>query len=121
MSVKLVIAGGRNYPRFGDAEIDWLDALHVELDVLEVVSGAARGADLWGEAWAKSRSIPVKRFPAQWANFGGAAGPIRNKQMAKYADVVVLFPGGRGSDSMRNEARKASKPVFEFSPPELEK
>jgi len=113
--MKLVIAGGRNLRLLTEAQIRWLDAIHAELDVTEVVSGACRGADLAGETWARSRSIPVIRFPANWDAHGRAAGPIRNKQMADYADAVALFPGGRGTDSMRRSARGASKPIFEFT------
>ena len=81
----------------------------------EVVNGAATGADEEGERWAERNGIPVKRIPADWEKHGRAAGPIRNAQMARYADAVALFPGGRGTESMRREAEKASLTVYEFS------
>ena len=55
-----------------------------------------------------------KRFPADWDKHGRAAGPIRNAQMARYADAVALFPGGRGTASMRRVAEKAGITVYEF-------
>jgi len=36
-----------------------------------VVSGGARGIDTLGEIWAQSQGIPVTRFPADWARYGG--------------------------------------------------
>lgn len=55
--------------------------------ITEVVSGNAYGVDRIGEAWARSRGIPVKRFPVtreEWREVGRAAGPIRNRRMASY-------------------------------------
>lgn len=56
----------------------------------------------------------MKRFPADWKSHGRAAGPIRNEPMAEYADGVALFPGGRGTASMKREAAKRGLRVFVF-------
>jgi hypothetical protein len=106
----VVIAGGRDY-QFTDEDKSKLDAL----PIAEVVSGGAKGADQFGEQWAESRGIPVRRFPADWKAHGRAAGPIRNRKMAEYADAVALFPGGRGTESMRKEAEKAGATVYDFT------
>lgn len=103
----VVVAGGRDY-RMTAADEAWLDTLPIR----EVVSGGATGADAGGESWARKRGIPVKRFPADWNAHGRAAGPIRNRQMAEYADAVALLPGGRGTDSMRREAERRGLQIF---------
>ena len=103
----VVIAGGRHY-RLTEADEAWLNTLPIR----EVVSGGASGADSGGEAWAKKRGLPIVRFMADWENNGKAAGPIRNRQMANYADAVALFPGGRGTDSMRREADRCKLQIF---------
>ena len=108
--MKLIIAGGRDY-RLTEADHAKLNAIE---GVSEVVSGGASGADAGGEVWARARGLPVKRFPADWNTHGRAAGPIRNQQMAAYADAVTLFPGGRGTDSMHREAVKAGLKMFDF-------
>ena len=59
-------------------------------DITQVVSGGGRGIDTVGEEWARARRIPVKRFMADWEELGKAAGPIRNQQMADYADALML-------------------------------
>jgi hypothetical protein len=108
--MKLIIAGGRNY-QFTDDDYVRLDAIP---DVTEVVSGHAQGADIQGEEWAAERGIPSKLFRPDWNQHGKAAGPIRNRQMAEYADAVVLFPGGKGTNSMFAEAKKAGLKIFDW-------
>lgn len=99
--MKVIIAGGRDY-QFTKKDIAFLDK--VAPAIHEVVSGGATGADRCGEDWARSRNIPVRVYTADWDKHGKAAGPIRNGQMAEYADAVILFPGGRGTDNMHEQA-----------------
>lgn len=112
--MRLIIAGGRDY-QFTAEDLAFLDALHRQIGVTEVVSGAAPGADACGEAWAIANRIPVKLFPADWDKHGRAAGPIRNGLMAEYADGVALFPGGRGTASMKRLAMQRGIHVYDCS------
>ena len=108
--MKCIIAGGRDYT-MTKQDIAWLDTL----GITEVVSGCCRGADEYGERWADHRGVPIKRFPADWSTHGKAAGPIRNRQMAEYCapnGAVALFPGGRGTESMRKIAISMGLRVF---------
>jgi hypothetical protein len=111
---KLVIAGGRSY-QFTDIDKRSLDTIHLMLNVTEVVSGGAPGADKCGEEWAEFHGIKVTKFEADWAEHGKSAGPKRNAQMAEYCDAVALFPGGKGTSSMMNEAKKAKKEIFDYT------
>lgn len=112
-AMKLIIAGGRDYKMTMADHMQLLDVLALGID--EVVSGGAPGADAEGESWADFYRIPIKRFPADWETHGRAAGPIRNRQMAEYADAVALFPGGRGTESMRREAQRTGIKIFDFT------
>jgi len=103
--MKLIIAGGRDY-ELTDTDFGRLDVLMVLNDITEVVSGGAKGADAGGEEWARRNHLPITHFFPDWKLNGRAAGPIRNRQMAEYADGVVLFPGGRGTQNMFDEAMK---------------
>lgn len=105
--MKTIIAGGRDY-RISQDDIEFLDSL----EITEVVSGGAKGADTGGEEYAEERGIPIIRFNADWDKHGKAAGPIRNREMANYADAVVLFPGGRGTESMYKEAVKSDLTIL---------
>lgn len=111
-SLSTIIAGGRDYQLTGD-DLAKLD----ELPIREVVSGGSTGVDQAGEEWAENRGIPVKRFRADWKRHGRGAGPRRNREMAEYADAVVLFPGGSGTASMRSEAEKAGIRIYDFNSP----
>ena len=78
--------------------------------ITEVVSGKEpRGVDHLGEIWANYNGIPVKPFPADWHQYGLAAGPIRNRKMAEYADAIIairsrLGTKSNGTDDMINQA-----------------
>jgi len=111
--MRLVVAGSRS-GSLSPADIACLDDIHNKHGVSEVVSGGASGIDAAGEAWAASRGIPVTYFPANWRKHGRAAGPIRNRSMAMYADAVALFPGGRGTQSMRQQAALHGCRLFDF-------
>lgn len=111
--MKVIIAGSRHMP---------LESYHLVgkavaasgFKITEVVCGMARGADSLGWKWAIEFSIPVKKFPAQWDKYGRGAGPIRNKQMADYADALIVFiyNNSRGSANMLKQMRDAGKPCF---------
>lgn len=77
-------------------------------DCTEVVSGGAFGVDEIGEAWAEANSVPVKKFKAAWDEYGKSAGPIRNRQMAEYADALLAVWDGKspGTKNMIHEATK---------------
>jgi len=83
-------------------------------DITEVVSGHAPGADTLGERFAKENNIPVKLFPAAWKKLGRAAGPVRNKAMADYAEALVafLYPHSKGTKSMIGFAHKKDMPIM---------
>ncbi len=108
-----------------------LDAIEESrFDITEVVSGAARGVDSLGEAYAHCKEIPCTRFPAQWENleaepcriksredgtkYNSLAGFARNQQMADYAQacIVVMRPGSRGSKDMLERALKQNLKVY---------
>jgi len=57
--------------------------------------------------------IPIKLFSAEWSKHGKAAGPIRNAEMAEYADALILVWDGKsnGSASMLREMIKRKKLV----------
>ena len=111
--MKLIIAGGRDY-RLTSRDYDRLQELWREFDVSEIVSGMCSGVDECGEYFAHTMNLPVVGFPADCKTHGKAAGPIRNREMAEYADAVALFPGGRGTQSMEKAARTAGIRVFDF-------
>jgi predicted Rossmann fold nucleotide-binding protein DprA/Smf involved in DNA uptake len=111
--MKMVVAGSR-FAELGAEDLAKLDAIHAAEGVTELASGGAKGVDQAAEVWAESRGIPVRRFKPDWQRYGRGAGPVRNREMATYADLVVVFPGGSGTRNMLSEAKKAGKRVFDY-------
>jgi hypothetical protein len=108
--VKLLVCGGRDYH---DATKVWST-----LDLLGpswVIHGAARGADSLAGDWAQQRKVTCTAYPADWRGYGPKAGYLRNGQMLREGrpDMVIAFPGGRGTANMVQQARAAGVPVIE--------
>lgn len=94
--MKTIVAGSRTVTDIRHVN----EAIHncgFEEEITEVVSGGAKGVDALGEEWARTRNIPIKVFPADWAKYGNRAGPIRNCQMGDYADALVAVWDGKSS------------------------
>lgn len=85
---------------------------------LEVLSGKCRGADACGEAWAARARATVVPFPADWARYGTAAGPIRNRAMAARATHALGFvdvtegASSPGTRDMQAQLERLGKPVL---------
>jgi hypothetical protein len=92
--MKVIIAGGRTFSDY-DLLCQKCDkALSLQTEI-EIVSGAANGADKLGEKYANEKGYPIKQFPADWDKYGKSAGYRRNEEMAKYADALIAFWDGK--------------------------
>lgn len=109
--MRILVCGGRDYKRW----MNVYDAL-TEHYPCHVINGGAEGADNASSGWAKSNEMPLTVYPAQWGKYGKSAGYIRNKQMLEEGkpDLVLAFPGGKGTAMMVKLAKEASIPVKEF-------
>ena len=116
--MKLIIAGGRNftdYTYMTKCLCDNADVMKaVAVGTLQVVSGTAKGADTLGEKFAVDMKADVIRFPPEYSVYGRGAPLVRNEQMAKEADAVALFPGGRGTDHMHRMALKEGITIYDY-------
>ena len=111
--MKLIIAGSRHLTDIDSEGIqDFINFLGIE-NITEVVCGGAKGIDAAGKLWAEENGIHVEPFPAEWEQYGKAAGHIRNKQMADYADELLVIWNGKsaGSANMKSTMEKINKPV----------
>ena len=117
--MKVVIAGTRYKDKEGKIVFDDYN-LVVEavkrsgFQITQVVSGCAIGADRLGERWANSNNVPIKEMPADWNRYGNAAGPMRNKAMAQYADAAIVVWDGKspGSRNMVENMIRQKKPYY---------
>ena len=107
---RVIIAGTRS---FNDYELlrDSCNNLLSEKQrthTVVVISGTARGADQMGERYARERGFQLRRFPADWEQYGKSAGHIRNAKMAGNADALIAFWDGesKGTKNMIDNARR---------------
>jgi YspA, cpYpsA-related SLOG family len=109
--VRVLVCGGRNYRSWG--------TVYAELEKMRptvVIHGCSTGADQFARDWALHNHVLIRQFPADWSR-GPSAGPIRNATMILEGnpDVVLAFPGGRGTADMVRRARAANIRVIEVS------
>jgi len=137
-SVVIVAAGGRDlvWPqeRIASALLQRSGGRSVHL----LLHGGARGADRAIGRAAQQLGWRVHCLAADWRRHGRAAGPIRNRLLLKQALIeaqarsspaisasvlVIAFPGGAGTASLVQQARRCSSRspvpvvVMEVPPP----
>lgn len=111
---KILVCGGREYKDeetvfyILDALMDtmnlwaWSARQQKHVAFCEIIHGGAKGADSIAHSWAVDRGAIIKVYKAEWEKHGNAAGPIRNTKMLHQGkpDLVVAFPGGKGTAHM---------------------
>lgn len=107
---RVLVCGGRHYRDHA--------RVYAKLDRLQpnlVIEGGGSGADGIARMWAANNGVPLATFAAHWDKFGKAAGPLRNGWMLKYGqpDLVLAFPGGKGTADMVRQAKAADIEVEE--------
>lgn len=119
--MKVIVCGGRHFDDYKYLSYA-LDTVLENNNDIEIVSGHCEGADKLGEKYAKENNLNLKIFPANWAKYGKAAGPIRNHQMVDYIksfkdSLVVAFTNKNsvGTKDTINYAKKNGVNVEEFS------
>lgn len=129
--MKILVCGGR---KFTDALAihRHLDNLAREHGYLTIIEGDARGVDRIAGAWADARGHDHFTLRARWRDtkrpgavvklhangepYDAMAGPERNRRMlAERPDLVLAFPGGKGTRDMKEAADEAGIAVKEVS------
>lgn len=114
--VKIIIAGSRGITdKSFVAGVIEMNPICPPEHITEIVSGhCPRGVDAIAEEIAQELDIPVQAFPANWDKYGRQAGPIRNQEMAEYADGLIAIWDGksRGTKNMIIKAHAVSIPVY---------
>lgn len=111
--VRVAITGGRAY--IPDAlELRAFFMLLAELGASELHHGDAPGVDRFVAAAARRRlpGLTIHQHTADWSGQGRAAGPIRNRAMMTRCEILIAFPGGRGTDSCIREARAQGRRII---------
>jgi hypothetical protein len=106
--MKVLVCGGRFYLDYKKVK-QVLDAAHKAEPIKMLIHGGARGADTMAGVWAEETGVQIWVFEAEWGKYGKRAGYLRNKKMLDTSkpDLVIAFPGGRGTEMMVDIAQKA--------------
>lgn len=125
--MKVVIAGSRKFDTQDSYHLVSYAVLRSGYNITEVVSGHADGIDKAGEMWAiyepnimldgdkiVVKELPIKIFKADWKKHGKAAGPIRNEEMAKYADAAIIIWDGESKGTLNTieHFQRLKKPYY---------
>jgi len=102
--MKIVVCGGRKF----DSRALVYQTLGAIPGVSFVIEGGAPGADRLAREWAEEMGIHYATVKALWDTYGLSAGPRRNRAMLELKpDLVVAFPGNKGTADMVTRAREA--------------
>lgn len=111
--IRIAVTGGRDMTdrRMIDRGLSALAGVRT---IGALAHGDSRGADKLSDEWAKSHGIERKPYPADWRALGKSAGPIRNRRMLDdfKPELLVVFPGGRGTADCRSAAAERGIPVL---------
>lgn len=114
--MKIIVAGPRDYNNTNhifNTIIKFIKQLNLDKRNITIISGGAKGVDSIAIDFAKYYSLPYQIFPADWNTYGKSAGPIRNTEMAKNAQVLIAFyNGSKGTTNMINTAKKNGLKIF---------
>ena len=113
MQHRILCCGNRNWSNYTII----LEELKIFPSGTIIIEGEAKGADKLSAKAANELGFTVLKYPAKWAIYGKAAGPIRNKQMLNEGKptLVIAFhndiASSKGTKDMVNQARKAGLSV----------
>ena len=115
--VRVAIVGSRNYKDLSEVREYVLSLPQGTV----IITGGANGVDSVAAAAAEDAGLKVVVHAAEWALYGKAAGPIRNRKIVEDCDKLVAFwddesPGTKNSISLASKAGKLEK-VFRCNKP----
>lgn len=121
---RVIVCGGRHY--YDEVRLyQVLDAARERLGLSFVIEGGASGAAELARSWRLHRGVPGETYKANWGNiwrsgavvrrrgdgtqYDALAGHVRNQRMIDEGrpDLVIAFPGGRGTADMVRRAEAA--------------
>ncbi len=68
---------------------------YIPQGVTEIVSGGARGIDTLAKEYAMKHNVKYTEFLPDYTQFKKSAPLKRNEEIAKYADVALIFWNGK--------------------------
>jgi hypothetical protein len=92
--MRVIIAGSRDFNDYNSLERK-MNVILKNQDDVTIISGTARGADKLGERYAGENHHKLEKYVPMWDLYGKKSGYMRNVEMAKVADALVVFWDGK--------------------------
>lgn len=113
---KIIINGSRDFHNYTYLRLilkDYIMTNQINPELIEIISGGAKGADTLAIKFAKEYNLNYKVMNADWNKYGKRAGIIRNAEMLTYAisnpnDIAILI-------SFWNGTSKGTKHMIDIS------
>ncbi len=115
--MRVLICGDRQWTDYKVIRTFVAGLLSLYTDLV-VVEGEQRGADLLARQACEELGVEFEPYPADWARYKRAAGPIRNKQMLTEGKPNVVFAfhndieNSKGTKNMLKQATKFEVPGY---------
>lgn len=112
-----LICGGRDFSRITLFTQSMRDVVDQRGCPICIIHGGYKGADTMADNWAREWEVDCIRVAARWLQHGKKAGPLRNTRMIEAygnIDLVIAFPGGKGTADMIRKAKAANIPVIDY-------
>jgi predicted Rossmann fold nucleotide-binding protein DprA/Smf involved in DNA uptake len=87
---------------------DQFKAIYNDGDTI-VSGGCSQGGDRFAEQIARGFQVPIMIHYAKWKKYGKSAGFIRNKDIAKDADILIVCVSGDRSGGSENTIKEFEK------------
>lgn len=124
--MRVLVCGGRNFGILSHEKCFIYDELNRILNPdnepllpikYTIITGGAKGVDTIAHKIAINNWLNTEVYEADWEKYGKAAGYIRNKQMLDEGkpDLVIAFPGGKGTKMMVKLAKEAGVEVINYN------
>lgn len=112
--MRVLICGGRDYTNYRHFATVMCDQQKEFGTFTVIIHGGAKGADWCAHLFAGNGRQELT-YRAEWEKYGSSAGPIRNQQMIDEGrpELVIAFPGGRGTADMVRRAKTAGIELVE--------
>lgn len=102
---KIIINGSRDFHNHTYLRLilkDYIMTNQINPELIEIISGGAKGADILAIKFAKEYNLNYKIMNADWNKYGKRAGIIRNAEMLTYAisnpnDIAILISFWNGN------------------------
>jgi len=107
--MKVAVIGSRSFNDYEEVK-----RILSNIQITEIISGGAAGADTLGEQYAKENNIPTKIFKPDWEKHGKVAGFLRNTDIVNESELVVAFWDGesKGTKDSISKAYEQNKKVL---------